>query len=288
MEIAFAEMPLALFSTLAPLGAGAFVILAVAFLTTPFEAERLKKIDRLTAVPVILVILGFIAAFFHLASPMNAFGVFAGVGSSPLSNEIAVGCVFCVLMLVYWIWALSGKMDEGVRKGLVAVVALVGLVFALFTGMAYLMDTIISWNTPAVPAQMIGYCLAGGAAVGVLVLAAAGCDAELGKSPLKTAVAAISVAGALVGLVAFGLQVAAVSGLASPLYLGADLVSGVMGVIVAGAVALVLAVVCTLVALRGKGAVAASGVAAVLALAGVLCLRLAFYGMQLSVGLSVL
>ncbi|NBI32366.1 DmsC/YnfH family molybdoenzyme membrane anchor subunit [Enterorhabdus sp. P55] len=288
METAFAEMPLALFSTLAPLGAGAFTALAVAFLTTSFEADSLKKIDRMTALPVAVVIIGFIAAFFHLASPLNAFGVLAGVGTSPLSNEILVGCVFCVLMLVYWVAALAGKLSAGARKGLVVAVALVGLVFAVFTGMAYLMDTIASWNTPAVPAQMLGYSLAGGMALGVLVLGAAGCGAELAARPLKTAVAALALAGAVIGLAAFALQVSAVGALSTPLYAGSDLVADVMGVIVAGAVALVLAVVCTLLALRGKSAAATAGVAAVLAIAGVLCLRLAFYGMQLSVGLSVL
>ncbi len=46
MEITFAEMPLALFSTLAPMGAGAFVILAIAFLTAKLDGDALKKIDR--------------------------------------------------------------------------------------------------------------------------------------------------------------------------------------------------------------------------------------------------
>lgn len=225
MEIAFSEMPLALFSTLAPIGASAFAALAVALLTTSFDAERLKRIDRMTALPAAFVIVGFIASFFHLASPLNAFGVFAGVGSSPLSNEIVVGCVFCVLMLVYWIAALAGKLPEGARKGLVVAVALLGLVFAVFTGMAYVMDTIASWNTPAVPAQLLGFALAGGMALGALTLGAAGCGAELGASPLKVAVAVLAVAGAVIALAAVALRVSAVSALANPLYAGADLVA---------------------------------------------------------------
>ena len=36
MEAAFAELPLALFTTLAPMGAGAFIALALAFFTTTF------------------------------------------------------------------------------------------------------------------------------------------------------------------------------------------------------------------------------------------------------------
>lgn len=72
-----AELPLALFTTLAPIGAGAFIALAVAFFTTKFSDEQLKKIDRMTTIPVVVLVAGFICAFFHLASPMHAFGVFA-------------------------------------------------------------------------------------------------------------------------------------------------------------------------------------------------------------------
>ena len=91
-----AELPLALFTTLAPVAAGAFIALAVAFFTTKFSDEQLRKIDRMTTIPVVVLIVGFICAFFHLANPMHAFGVFAGVGSSPLSNElVAAVCSPC-------------------------------------------------------------------------------------------------------------------------------------------------------------------------------------------------
>ena len=179
MASAFAELPLALFSTLAPMGAGAFLILAILFSTTKVDDAAAKRIDRFTAIPVALVIVGFIAAFFHLASPLHAFGVFAGLGSSPLSNELAMGCVFAVVMLVYWIWASAGKMSAGVRKGLLWATAVLGLVFAWFTGMAYMIDTIPSWNTFAGPVQMIGFALLGGAAVAVLVLVLAMCSRAL-------------------------------------------------------------------------------------------------------------
>ncbi|MCI8468982.1 MAG: dimethyl sulfoxide reductase anchor subunit [Eggerthellaceae bacterium] len=288
MEAAFAEMPLALFSTLAPLGAGAFVALAAAFLAADLSDDQLKKIDKMTAIPVVLVLAGFVAAFFHLASPLNAFGVFAGVGTSPLSNEVAVGCVFVVLMLAYWIWALTGKMGRGARKGMAVVVAVAALVFAAFTGLAYLMDTIASWNTPAVPLQMMGYCLAGGAAAGVLVLGLAGCGEALGTSPLKVTLIVLAIAGAVIGIGAAAMQLSAASGMATPFYAGGDLVDGVMMTFVLGAVCLAASAVCTVLAVRGKSAAALGGAATVLAFVGILCLRLAFYGIQLSVGLALL
>lgn len=108
----------------------------MAFFTTKFSDEQLKKIDRMTTIPVVVLVAGFICAFFHLASPMHAFGVFAGLGASPLSNELLAGVVFAVLAIVYWIVALAGKLGEGARKA-AAVVAVMAVVFACFTGAAH-------------------------------------------------------------------------------------------------------------------------------------------------------
>lgn len=291
MEFAMAEMPLALFSTLAPMGAGAFVILAIAFMTCKFDGDVLKRIDKFTAIPVAFVIVGFIAAFFHLANPMNAFNVFSGVGSSPLSNEIVAGVVFTIIMLVYWIWAMTGKMSEGARKGLAAVTAVVGIIFALFTGMAYMIGTIPSWDTFAGPIQIVGFALIGGAALGVLTLSLAGCAAELKESSMRNATIAVLVVGLVFGIGGIAMQAGSASGMENALYSGADLVGNVMMVIVCGAICLVGTGVCDFFAVRGAGAGAVVGVsvgAAVLAVVGIVLLRLAFYGMQVSVGLSIL
>lgn len=291
MEITFAEMPLALFSTLAPMGAGAFVILVIAFLTAKLDGDALKKIDRFTVIPVAFVVVGFIAAFFHLANPFAAFGSLANVGSSPLSNEVAVGCAFTLLMLVYWIWALTGKMSEGVRKGFAVVVAVVGVVFAFFTGMAYMIDTIPSWNTMAGPVQLVGFALLGGAALGVLVLSLAGCGDALKAGSLKTGTLVVLAVGLVLGIGAFAVQATTASSIENALYNGADLVTSVMMIIVCGIICLVGTGVCDVFAVRGAGAGVMVGVsvgAAVLAIVGILLMRLAFYAMQVSVGLSIL
>ena len=102
----------------------------------------------MTLIPLVVVIMGFAASFFHLASPLHAPGVFAGVGGSPLSNEILVGAIFTVLAVVYVVCALTGRLSGGARKVLVVVVAASALVFACFTGLAYVMETIASWNSP--------------------------------------------------------------------------------------------------------------------------------------------
>ena len=282
-----AELPLALFTTLAPVGAGAFIALAVAFFTTKFSDEQLKKIDRMTTIPVVVLVAGFICAFFHLASPMHAFGVFAGLGASPLSNELLAGVVFAVLAIVYWIVALAGKLGEGARKGFAAVVAVMAIVFACFTGAAYMMETIASWNTPMVPVAVLGFSLLGGVSLGVLVLALSGALEDAAKGGFKMAALAVLVIGLVLGVVGLLVQVMSVSGMGNALVDGADLVAAASAPMWIGVVCMVVAAAAAFMALRNSKSTALAAAAPVLAIVGVFAARLAFYAVQLSVGLYI-
>lgn len=282
-----AELPLALFTTLAPIGAGAFIALAVAFFTTKFSDEQLKKIDRMTTIPVVVLVAGFICAFFHLASPMHAFGVFAGLGASPLSNELLAGVVFAVLAIVYWIVALAGKLGEGARKGFSAVVAVMAVVFACFTGAAYMMETIVSWNTPMVPVAVLGFSLLGGVSLGVLVLALSGALEDAAKGGFKMAAPVVLVVGLVLGVVGLLVQVMSVSGMGNALVDGADLVAAASAPMWIGVVCMVVAAAAAFMALRNSKSTALAAAAPVLAIVGVFAARLAFYAVQLSVGLYI-
>ena len=282
-----AELPLALFTTLAPIGAGAFIALAVAFLTTKFSDEQLKKIDRMTTIPVVVLVAGFVCAFFHLASPMHAFGVFAGVGASPLSNELLAGVVFAVLAIVYWIVALAGKLGEGARKGFAVVVAVMAVVFACFTGAAYMMETIASWNTPMVPVAVLGFSLLGGVCLGVLVLALSGALEDAAKGGFKMAALAMLIVGLVLGVAGLLVQVMSVSGMGNALVDGADLVAAASAPMWIGVVCMVVAAVAAFMSLRNSKSTALAAAAPVLAVVGVFAARLAFYAVQLSVGLYI-
>lgn len=282
-----AELPLALFTTLAPIGAGAFIALAVAFFTTKFSDEQLKKIDRMTTIPVVVLVAGFICAFFHLASPMHAFGVFAGLGASPLSSELLAGVVFAVLAIVYWIVALAGKLGEGARKGFAAVVAVMAVVFACFTGAAYMMETIASWNTPMVPVAVLGFSLLGGVSLGVLVLALSGALEDAAKGGFKMAAPVVLVVGLVLGIAGLLVQVMSVSGMGNALVDGADLVAAASAPMWIGVVCMVVAAAAAFMALRNSKSTALAVAAPVLAIVGVFAARLAFYAVQLSVGLYI-
>ena len=284
MQFSVAELPLALFTTLAPLGAGAFIALACALFTTSFSDEQQKKIDRGTTVPLVIVIVGFICAFFHLASPMNAPSVFLGAGS-PMSNEIIAGCVFAIVAIVYVIAANAGKLSGSARKGFAAVVAALAVVFAIFTGLAYVMSTIATWDTPLVSVQMLGFALVGGAATAALVLSSAGVWADACKGSFKSAVIVLAVAGAVLAIVGLAGQLAMASGMQNALVSGSELVSGALLPAVIGLALIVVAAAFVFVSVKKEAATGLAAAAVIAVLVGIFLARMAFYTIQMSVGI---
>ena len=285
MAAAFHELPLALFTTLASIGAGAFIAIAVALFTTKFSDEQLKKIDKMALVPAIVVVVGFIAAFFHLANPMAAFGVFGGLGRSPMSNELAVAMLFAVVMAVYVIMGLAGKLG-GARKGLACATAVLALLFAVFMGLAYGMATIPTWSTPWPVVQMLGYTLLGGAAMGACVLALSDALETAVKGSFKSAFIAVAVAGAVLAIVGLAMMFTGAGSVSNAFVAGADLTAGASGAFYAAIACLVLACVAVACAALGKGGKASPALAVVLAFAGILAGRFVFYALQISVGIS--
>ncbi len=287
MEAAFSEMPLALFTTFAPMGAGAFIALAVAFFTTKFDEAELKKIDKMTLIAFAFVVVGFIASLFHLTNPMNGFGIFSGLGTSPLSNEVVVGIVFVIVALVYCVLAVLGKLGEGARKGFAAVVAVLALVLCIFTGMAYMMETIASWNTILVPVQIVGFGFIGGAALASLIFSLSGAAEKLTAGTIKTALVVVAAVGVVAGVGGIAGMAGSVSGMSNAMFAGSDLVSAALPFIIVAAIALIVACVLVVLVTRGKNATVMSVIAVVCAFAGILCARFAFYAMELSVGLYI-
>ena len=80
----FDSFSLALFTTLAPAGVVAFIVLALVRLTCRNHDEAVR-VDRIIALPFAVTLIGFIASATHLGTPANALHVFSGVGTSPPS-----------------------------------------------------------------------------------------------------------------------------------------------------------------------------------------------------------
>lgn len=297
MEHALAEMPLALFSTLAPLGAGAFVALAAAFLFGALDTPRsesnddtsvqsatnqaLRRLDVLTVIPLALVILGFIAAFFHLATPGNAFNVINGIGRSPLSNEIAAGVVFFAAAVIYWIIALTGKLGFGARKALAAIVALLAIVFAIFIGSAYMVSTITTWNNILAPIALTGYALLGGGLFGLLIMQCAGAISGMIQGGFRILFIMLSIIGAA----------AAVIGVAGQFMIAGEIatitntVTEMQAWLIAFVIGTIAALAVSLLSVVRKPALGLISFGCIVALATVFVGRVIFYALYVNVGL---
>ncbi len=283
METAFAELPLVVFTTLAPMGAAAFVAFALASFSAEYADGQAQRIDKMALAPFIVALVGFAASMFHLANPLAAFGAIVGIGRSPLTNEIVVGGVFMVAALVYVVLAYTGKLAD-VRKPLGAVVAVLAVVFCAFVGFAYMIPTVSSWNSAMLPIEVVGYALVGGCAFGALALAGADAEAKAAGKALRIA----AIAGAVLAIVAVAAQLVALGNTATPVASGAGIVATVAPFAVVG---LVLIAVAAAEQVRGfaKGMTRAIAVRALIEVAiGAFLVRLAFYAMYLSVGVTLL
>lgn len=286
MEHALAELPLAIFTTLAPMSAGAFIVIALAVNFVSFSDEQLKKLDKFTLVPLILAIVGIFASVLHLTQPLNAIWLVGGIFRSPLTNEIAIAGIFAVLAVVYCGLALLGKLSLKLRKILSIIVAIMAVVFAAFVGLAYIMNTIQSWNSPYTILQPIGFCLLGGAAMGSMVLCLSGVFNEvIENKSFKTSLLVMTVLGALVTIGALVGYVLAVNGIVTPGANGAEMVEEALVVFIVSLVAAVLTLLGELFLIfKGQNTVV-SILCVVVVIAAIFCARMVFYATQISVGL---
>lgn len=174
MDLALFQLPMVLFTSLVPMASGAFVSLALAFLTTRFSKERLARIDRWTLLPLTMLAAGYLALFVALSPSQYAMSLFQGVSITPLSFMGVAGMLFAVLVVVYWIIAMTGALEEFPRKVFAAMVGVAALLLSLGIGVTYMGSAVVTWSSPLVPLGMVGFCVAGGVPLGVLVVALAG------------------------------------------------------------------------------------------------------------------
>lgn len=169
MTSGFNAYSLALFTTLAPAGVIAFIILALIRLKADSH-ETAVRIDRIIALPFSVVLIGFIASATHLGTPANALHVFAGVGRSPLSNEVLAAICFLFLVESYWIVAFRQHFPDIIAKPWLVLSCLSGVALIVLTSLAYSAPTVPTWDTPYTPANLILSALLAGSVLGILFL----------------------------------------------------------------------------------------------------------------------
>lgn len=282
MGSGFEHAALAVFTTLAPMGAGAFIVLTYAFLAGKPDQAAAKRLDRWTALPLAVLAVGFAGAFMHLASPLGAFGVFAGVGSSPLSNEILAGVLFVVAAVIYWALGLAGKLSEGARRAFLIALSVLAVVFSAFCGLAYMMHTIPTWNTPTSIVQMVGFMVAGGTVLGFCTVGLAKVGLPKGAG---TVALALTLAGVVVASAGFGMQIAGLEGIRNIWGSAAQLVPAIGMMLAAFAACGLLGAVLAYVASKKAFAPALMVGSCAIVAVGVFVARIGFYGLLMGIAL---
>lgn len=277
------NLSLALFTALAPAGVVAFIVLASARVLTA-DHDRAVRIDRVIALPFAVALLGFIASATHLGTPANALHVFAGVGSSPLSNEVLAAVVFLFLTGSYWMVAFKINFPDMLAKPWLIVACLAGIALLGCTSQAYAVRTVPTWNTPYTPANLLLAGLFEGAVLSQLFLTAA-------NVPLRRAGAVLTgfAAGGFVANIAVMIaQNTALGTIANNEFAATALAPGYSLVIALYALAGLAAVALDGWAIRAatseRARLIARIIASVLAFCAVFAARTVFYSLHMTVG----
>lgn len=167
------ELPMIIFTVLAQMSVGAFLILGVVQLWLSAKTDQ-KTVDRLT-VPILYVIgptlvLGLIASMFHMNDVSNVLNVFRHVGSSWLSREIVFGILFagCGFLFALMQWFRIGSTT--IRQIIGVITALLGIALIISMAMIYMsLDVVPAWDTPIVVLHFFGTAIM----LGALAVAAA-------------------------------------------------------------------------------------------------------------------
>ena len=282
------QWPLILFTTLTAWACGVFGCQGVLAL----KGAGKKSQQLLAVVSCVLLALGGIAVFFHLQHWERIFNGFGHITSGITQELIAI-----VVFVVAYFAAARKSSDGGTLPKWMAWLAIViSVVLAAVCAHSYMMPARPAWNSVLEVLSIVGAaCLLGPATVAV-VLAAKGEDAsELGMPAIVgSAIGAVCTAAyaAYVQMSAGSFaQVGYYFDPTHPTKAMVDAGAAIgdqapllwLGAVVVGAI---VPLVCCLFA-KKKGDAASwklfGAVAVVAALAGAVCLRVAFYGAGLSV-----
>lgn len=311
--IAFGEITLVLFTTLAPSGAVAYLIMGLPVLLGRADDAASRRLNKLTCLPLVVTMAGLVASATHLGNPSNALYVFTGVGRSPLSTEVVCAVAFLALAGVYWLYSFAEAPRRWLQRAMLLVIDGAIVAFVTAVAWAYNVDTIVTWSLPLVPVALLLNSLVGGPLIALLGFAVARFGAGRGAKVLlgvsATALVANTAVYAVLGaqLAPLANELTSVAQLvpAYPAWVAAFAVLGTAGIAVAwracqsagcvanstleaksiGAAEMRLSEEATSKAFRH--AVIALVVANFLVLAGIFLMRFTFYMSHLTVGLGV-
>ncbi len=251
MDLVYLQLPLVFFTAAAPMASGAFVGLAIAFLTTRFSAETLRRIDRWTLLPLVILAVGVIAAVAFMNTPQSALLVIQGIDPGAFGFAVFMAVAFAVVALVYWVVAMVGRLSDGARKAFATVVAVLAVVYSVAIGVAYMMSDVPLWASVIVPLGFAGFSLASGVPLGMLVLAASRALPEARETRFGTAALVTALVGAVVSIFAVTVQLMNAQATVAAIFPGADALPGAWVYLIVSIAGFVVALACMRGALSG-------------------------------------
>ena len=285
------QWPLILFTTLTAWACGVFGGAGVLALSGAGK----KSQQLLCVLSVVLLAASGIAVFFHLQHWERIFNGFGHI-TSGITQELIAIVVFVIVAVVYFVVARKSADGGTLPKWAAVLAVVISVVLAAVCAHSYMMPARPAWNNVLEVLSIVGAAFLLGPATCAVVLAAKGEDVAACGLP--------AVVGAAIGAVctvAYGaflqmsgsafVQVGKYFDPTSPTKAIADVAGVAAGqgaLIWAGAVVVgaVVPLACCVLA-RKKGDAASwkvfGTVAVVAALAGAICLRMAFYNLGLSV-----
>lgn len=281
------EITLVLFTTLAPSGVVAYVLMGLATFAPSLDAAKRQRLNAYLGIPLVVSMVGLVASATHLGNPANALYVFLGVGRSPLSTEVFFAVVFLALAGLYWLYSFAEHPRAGLQRVWLGCALVAGVVFVVAVAFAYAAETIVSWYTVYVPLNLVLNSLVGGPLLAIAALLAAGWEPVRGRfGRVLVVLAAVALA---VNVVTFGLQSADLPSIENSFVTAAELVPFYGIMIAAFGVLGMAGIGIDAAGLFGSArlTVVRTTTAAVLALAGIFVMRFAFYMMHMTVGLGL-
>lgn len=165
MRSVASEWPLVLFTVLAPLCAGIWMVAGFLALIDAFPGAVNLTTGYAGAFLCVLLLAALACSTLHLGKPLKALRAFMRLGNSSVSNEVFVGALFALCSCAYVLVAQSLIEAGSLWKIPLAFVAGFAGLFVLFQCLAYRMRTVSTWNSPSFSAEFAVFALLGGVVV---------------------------------------------------------------------------------------------------------------------------
>jgi anaerobic dimethyl sulfoxide reductase subunit C (anchor subunit) len=190
------QWPLVIFSLVAGGGAATFAFAGIGEFVG--SAKKVRSIAGI--VGIVLMIVGGIAAVFHLGHPANVMSAVSNIFSfSGVSTELLLLGLSVLAGIIYVVLV---NRDSGASKAIGGIGIVLALIFAISTGRSYMLDAQLAWNSITL---VLSYAFSALAFGGFIYLAiAAALKDEEGAVKKLSIVALVLAVLQLVSFVAYG------------------------------------------------------------------------------------